>query len=299
MAHIPVLLKEAIEVLKPEPGRFFIDGTIDGGGHAEEILKRISPKGRLLGIDLDDSMIESLKRSGRLEKYSKENEIEIFCGNYANLPEILKEKNLPKGDGLLLDLGFSSEQLESSGRGFTFKKDEPLIMTYDPSATPVREILRNIEERELADIIYQFGGERFSRKIAAAIKRAGRKKKIETTGELNEIIKSELPKNYERGRIEPSTRTFQALRIYANRELENLENIIKRISEAVKLEGRVAIISFHSLEDRIVKKFFKRMARQNEIEILTPKPIRPTKEESSRNPRSRSAMLRAARVISN
>jgi len=193
-------------------------------------------------------------------------------------------------------LGFSSEQLESSGRGFSFKKDEPLLMTYDPSATPVKDILRELDENTLADIIFEFSGERFSRKIAAAIKMRGRKKKIETSGELNEIIKAVLPKSYERGRIEPATRTFQALRIYANHELENIEKVIKKLPEILKPEGRIVFISFHSLEDRMVKKSFKRMAKQGELEIMTPKPIRPTREEARENPRSRSAMLRAAKL---
>ena len=167
-------------------------------------------------------------------------------------------------------------------------------MTYDSSATPVKDILREIDERKLADIIFEFSGERFSRKIAAAIKTRGRKKKIETSGELNEIIKTVLPKNYERGRIEPATRTFQALRIYANHELENIEKAVKNLPEILKPGGRAVFISFHSLEDRIVKKSFKRMAKQGELEILTPKPVRPTREETRENPRSRSAMLRAA-----
>jgi len=186
--------------------------------------------------------------------------------------------------------------LESSGRGFSFKKDEPLLMTYDPSATPVKDILRELDENTLADIIFEFSGERFSRKIAAAIKMRGRKKKIETSGELNEIIKAVLPKSYERGRIEPATRTFQALRIYANHELENIEKVIKKLPEILKPEGRIVFISFHSLEDRMVKKSFKRMAKQGELEIMTPKPIRPTREEARENPRSRSAMLRAAKL---
>ncbi len=297
--HIPVLLSEAIEYLKPEPGKFFIDGTVDGGGHAREILKKIGSEGKLLGVDLDESMIENLKNSKEFEVAVKKGNLKPVCGNYADMPEILKRENLPKADGLLLDLGFSSEQLESSGRGFSFKKDEPLLMTYDPSATPVKDILRQIDEDKLADIIFEFGGERFSRRIAAAIKMRGRKSKIETSGELNQIIKAVLPKNYERGRIEPATRTFQALRIYANQELENIERVIKKLPEILKPEGRIIFISFHSLEDRIVKKSFKRMAKQGELKVLTPKPVRPTREEARENPRSRSAMLRAAVLISN
>ncbi len=299
MSHIPVLLNEAIDFLKPEPGKFFIDGTIDGGGHAREILKKIGNGGMLLGVDWDESMIENLKKSEEFGIAVKKGNLKPVCGNYADLPEILGRENLPKADGLLLDLGFSSEQLESSGRGFSFKKDEPLLMTYDPSATPVKDILREIDENALADIIFEFSGERFSRKIAAAIKTRGKKKPIETSGELNEIIKTALPKNYERGRIEPATRTFQALRIYANHELENIEKVIKNLPEILKPGGRMVFISFHSLEDRMVKKSFKRMAGQGKIKILTPKPVRPTREEAGDNPRSRSAMLRVAVLKTN
>ena len=295
--HIPVLLNEVIEFLKPEPGKFFIDGTVDGGGHAREILKRIMPGGKFLGVDWDKTMIEKLKSDEEMRGGIGKGNVKLVRGNYADLPDILEKENLPKADALILDLGFSSEQLESSGRGFSFRKDEPLLMTYDESAIPVKEILRKIDEQELADLIFELSGERFSRKIAAAIKKSCKRKPIETTGELNEIIKSVLPRNYERGRIEPATRTFQALRIYANRELENIEDVLKKIREIIKPDGRVAIISFHSLEDRTVKKWFKRMNKDGEIEILTPKPVRPTREESSKNPRSRSAMLRAARII--
>lgn len=294
MSHIPVLPKEVIEYLKPEQGEFFIDGTVDGGGHAREVLKRIMPGGKFLGVDLDGAMIEKLKRDSELKDYAKKGEVRLVNGNYAGLQEILKRESLPKADGLLLDLGFSSEQIEASGRGFSFKKDEPLLMTYDDAATPVKDILRQLDKKELADIIYELSGERFSRKIAAAIKQAGRRKKIETTGELNEIIKSTLPKSYERGRIEPATRTFQALRIYANRELENIENVLKQITKIIKPGGRVAIISFHSLEDRTVKNSFRNLDKEGEIEILTKKPVRPSREEERENPRSRSAMLRAA-----
>ncbi len=298
MKHIPVLPKEVIEYLKPERGEFFIDGTVDGGGHAREIIKRIMPGGKFLGVDLDGSMIEKLKRDPELKDYAKQGEVKLVNGNYADLLKILENESLPKADGLLLDLGFSSEQLEASGRGFSFKKDEPLLMTYDDAAVPVKDILRQLNEKELADVIYELSGERFSRKIAAAIKQAGRKKKIETTGELNEIIEGTLPKSYERGRIEPATRTFQALRIYANRELENIENVLKQITRIVKPGGRVAIISFHSLEDRTVKNGFRNLDKEGEIEILTKKPVRPSREEARENPRSRSAMLRAA-VIKN
>ena len=283
--HTPVLLHEVVKFLEPSPWGFFIDGTIDGGGHAAEILKRISPGGMLLGVDWDETMIAG--------KTQNKNTV-LVHGNYADLPEILKNEKLPKADGLLLDLGFSSEQLEASGRGFSFMKNEPLLMTYDSSRKPVKEILREVNEEMLAKIIFEFGGERFSRKIAKAIKEKERRKRIETTGELSETIRSAVPGNYERGRIEPATRTFQALRIYANDELGNLERVLKNLPEILKRGGRAAIITFHSLEDRIVKNSFRDMQRQNILNILTKKPVTPSREEMRENPRSRSAKLRAA-----
>src|SRR3989344_1024412 len=217
--HKPVLLHEAIKFLEPRPGEFFIDGTIDGGGHATEIFRSISPDGILLGVDWDEAMIAGKTSAkggsppasdfGRAGASGGKNEappkIVLVQGNYADLPEILKNEKLPKADGLLLDLGFSSEQLEASGRGFSFMKNEPLLMTYDSSRKPVKEILREVNEEMLAKIIFEFGGERLSRKIAKAIKEKERRKRIETTGELSETIRSAVPGNYERGRIEPAT----------------------------------------------------------------------------------------------
>ncbi len=289
--HTPVLLHEVIAYLEPQPGEFFIDGTIDGGGHAAEILKRLGPEGRLLGLDWDRTMIE--KANLKTEKL-KNTKLILVHGNYVDLPEILKKEKLPKADGLLLDLGLSSEQLEASGRGFSFRKDESLLMTYDPSRKPVKKILQELDEKKLADIIFEFSGERFSRSIARAIKQRQMKKPIETTGELNEIIKSAVPKGYERGRIEPATRTFQALRIYANDELKNLDTMLSKLPEILKSKARVAIISFHSLEDRIVKQKFKEMADAGELDILTKKPVEAGDREIQENPRSRSAKLRAA-----
>jgi len=268
--HIPVLLKEVLKVLDPKPGEFFIDGTYGSGGHSEAIRELIAPSGRLLAIDWE--------RTGE---------------NYADLPEILRGKNLGKADGLLLDLGFSSEQLEG-GRGFSFQKDEPLVMTYHPSLKPVKELLEDLNEAELADIIYQYGEERASRKIAKAIKEAGARKRIETTGELASVIESVLPR---RGKIHPATKTFMALRIYANHELENLERILKSLSQVLKTGGRAAIISFHSVEDRIVKNYFRDSAKAGQLKIITKKPITATSEEAKENPRSRSAKLRAAILI--
>ncbi len=287
--HIPVLLKEAIKTLDPKSGEFFIDGTFGGGGHAAAILEKIGPRGKLLAVDWD---AKALKRAEG--GFGGRRNIVLTRGNYADLPEILKRLELPKADGLLLDLGFSSEQL--GGRGFSFSKDEPLIMRYDDSKSGVTaaDVVNGLGEKELADVIYKFGEERFSRKIAKAIVERRRKKRIETSGDLAGIVGEALPKNYERGRIHPATRTFQALRIYVNGELENLERLLGGLEKILKSEGRVAVISFHSLEDRLVKKYFKKMEKEKNFLILTKKPVSPSPEEIRANPRSRSAKLRAA-----
>jgi 16S rRNA (cytosine1402-N4)-methyltransferase len=220
-------------------------------------------------------------------------------GNYADLAEILKKEKLGMADGLLLDLGFSSEQLAASGRGFSFGEagaDEPLLMTYDDSRSPVSLLLRQLPEDELANIIFDLGGERYSRRIAKAIKARGRRRAIMTAGGLAEVVRVALPKGYEHGRIDPATRTFQALRIYANGELENLSAILKNLRMIVKPGGRVAIITFHSLEDRIVKRAFQSMAKEGWGDLLTKKPIAPSRREVSGNPRSRSAKVRGIKI---
>ncbi|MBI4119551.1 MAG: 16S rRNA (cytosine(1402)-N(4))-methyltransferase RsmH [Parcubacteria group bacterium] len=290
--HAPVLLNEVVKMLDPQPGEFFIDGTVDGGGHAVAILEKIFPDGKFLGIDLDKNMITKSRK--RLEKFKN---VILINDNYARLPEILAESNLGKADGLLLDLGFSSEQLENSGRGFSFLKNEPLLMTYDDSEKSVKQILRGLREKELAYVIKTFGEEKFANRIAHAIKEALRKKPIETSGELAEIVRRATPSRYERGRIHPATRTFQALRIYANRELENLEKILDNLREILGYGGRIAVISFHSLEDRIVKNKFKELEKKNMLRILTKKPIAPGRDEVKANPRSRTAKLRAASMF--
>jgi 16S rRNA (cytosine1402-N4)-methyltransferase len=240
----------------------------------------------------------------------------LINGNYADLPEIFKKIHRPlkkseglKADGLIIDLGFSSEQIEQSGRGFSFLKDEPLIMRYADEGLTAAEVINSFSEKDLADILWRYGEERFSRQIAPKIIEERKRKRILTTFELVEIIKKAVPKKYERGRIHPATRVFQALRIYVNRELENLETLLKKLDPETDVlhrcgagkilnnKGRVAIISFHSLEDRLVKNYFKQMAKKGYAEILTKKPITPTKEEIKNNPRSRSAKMRAVKIL--
>jgi len=285
MKHIPVLLKEVLEILEPKKGEFFIDCTFGDGGHALEILKRVGNEGKVLGVDWDKKNITGFKE--------KLKNLILKFGNYTEIKEMLGGE---KADGLLADLGFSSRQVEDSGRGFSFKAEngqEPLLMTYSDEMEPVKDILRKISEKELADIIYQYGGERYSRRIAKAIKEISRKEKIETSGRLAEIVRNVLPKSYERGRIDRATRTFQALRIYANHELQNLKKLMENLPEITKSGARIAIITFHSLEDKIVKTEFKKLKDDGIVELLNKKPIIPELAEIKLNPRSRSAKLRA------
>src|SRR3989344_2507093 len=302
MPHTPVLLNEVLTYLDPKPGEFIIDGTVNGGGHSAEIFPKILPGGKLLGIDLDGSRLENarIKVSAKVknEKLKMKNNLFLTKGNYTDMPNILREMNLPKADGLLLDLGFSSEQLEESGRGFSFMKDEPLLMTYDDTETPVKQILKELTERDLAKIIFAYSGEKMAIRIAKAIKAQEKKNKIETSGDLAKAVQSAVPWNYERGRINPATRTFQALRIYANHELENLGTVIAKLPKILKPGGKAVIISFHSLEDKIIKHAFRDMEKNGKLEIVTKKPIEASEQEILHNPRSRSAKLRSAQITS-
>lgn len=293
--HVPVLLQEVLEILDPRPGDFIIDGTVDGGGHAAAILARIGPAGKFLGLDLDETMLADCRA-----RVAPRKGVTLLTGNYADLPDILARGKFGKANGLLLDLGFSSEQLQRSGRGFSFSevsRDEPLLMTYDDSRPSARELLKAISERELADMLMDLGGERYARRIAQAIvERRRRKGGIMTSGDLADTVRAAVPKGYERGRIDPATRTFQALRIKANGELENLQKVLGSLENILTSGGRVAVVSFHSLEDRIVKQSFREMARGSTLELITKKPIVPSREEIAANPRSRSAKLRAGRL---
>lgn len=293
--HQPVLLNEVITFLDPQPGAFIIDGTVDGGGHAAAIVDRIGSQGTFVGLDWDKQLLERCKK-----RFAGHGNVVLLHGNYADLPKILEENNFEKADGLLVDLGFSSEQLEASGRGFSFsetRKDEPLLMTYDDSQMPLYQILREESEESLANIIFEFGGERASRRIAKAIKDHGRKSPIKTAGELADVVRSVLSTKYEHGRIDPATRTFQAFRIYANGELENLKTLLANLENIVKPGGKVVIISFHSVEDGIVKRAFQALAKESKVTIVTKKPVEGTREEIRENPRSRSAKIRAAQII--
>jgi len=298
MLHVPVLLKEAIEILDPKPDEFFIDGTIGDAGHSIEILEKIGSGGKLLGIDWDKETIGRLRN----EKFESFKNVILVNDSYANLPEIFREKNFKKADGLILDLGFSSTLLETSGRGFSFRNSsdggEPLDMRYSEEIKlTAADVVNRFKEKDLAEIIFQYGEERFSRRIAKAIIEGRKRKPIKTTSDLVEIIGRAVPRNYEHHRIHPATRTFQALRIYVNQELKNLSKVLNNLDFILKTKGRLCVISFHSLEDRIVKQTFKELEKEKRIKILTKKPIRASEEEIKNNPRSRSAKLRAIEII--
>jgi len=277
MIHNPVLQKEVLKYLDPKANENFIDCTINGGGHALAVLERIKPEGKVLGIDLDKKVIDQLG--------SKDNLI-LVCDNFVNLKKIVKELEF-KPDGILFDLGMSSWHLDQSGKGFSFLKDEPLDMRYSEQTDLTAEkIVNEYSLKELEKIIKEYGEERFARRIAKKIVDKRKKKRIKTTLELSEAIK------FKQKRIHFATRTFQALRIAVNDELNILAKTIPQAIDILVPGARLAVISFHSLEDRIVKNLFKSLSSE-EFEILTNKPIKPSLEEITSNHRSRSAKLRA------
>ena len=287
--HRPVLLKEAIEYLNLKEGDVAVDATVDGGGHAKDILNKIGKNGKLIGIDQDADMIEKLDLG--------ENAI-LINGNFRDLDKLVSASSADKVDAILFDLGISSLQLEDSGRGFSFQKDEPLLMTLKQNLQPgdltAQEIINNWSEKEIADLIFKYGEERYSRRIARGIAEKRGASPILTTGELIEIIRLNVPRNYRNSRtINCATRTFQAIRIAVNDELGALERGLETGWKILKNNGRMVVISFHSLEDRIVKNFYKNKNSTGEGKILTKKPITPSWEEKKINPRSRSAKLRA------
>ncbi len=292
--HIPVLLQETLGLLSPSPGEVFLDGTVGAGGHAVAIAERIGPGGILVCSDGDPGMLAVAAE--RLKGFSC---IRTLHADYAEVGRLRDAAGGRPFDGMLLDLGMSSLQLDDPARGFSFREDGPLDMRRDP-ATPVptaRDILRRAGERELADIFFRFGEERFSRRIARAIVERRRREPIEGTLALAALVQGAIPrKAWPRG-IHPATRVFQALRIAVNRELESLSDFLDGFLPHLAPGGRIAVISFHSLEDRLVKEAFRDLSRGGEavLEVLTRKPVVPGREEVGMNPRARSAKLRAAR----
>lgn len=290
--HIPVLLHEVIQALDPKPNEHFVDGTLGGGGHAVEILKRTAPNGRLLAIDRDETAIKRFRNT--IAGTGFEDRVKCVCGNFADVAGHLKSVSFPSVSGMILDLGFSSYQLEE-GRGLSFQKDEPLTMRYEAGeGETAASIVSGYSERDLADLIFQNSDERYARVIARNIVAARKKERILTTGQLARIIESSVPKGYERGRIHPATRTFLALRIEVNHEREALEKVLGDMPSIFSGGGRVAVISFQSVEDALVKKAFHAYKREGIAILPSKKPIVPSSAEVAANPRSRSAKLRVA-----
>ena len=291
MKHVSVLLQEVIEGLDLKPTDIVLDGTANGGGHSEALAKLI-PKGILVACDADVTALARART--RLAEYAH---VKFWETNFRHVPERLKEEGIEGVDKLLLDLGLSSNQLEESGRGFTFQKDEPLEMTF--KATPgeetltARDIVNTWSEETLTTIFRGFGEEKFPGRIARAIVEARSIKPIERTGELAEIVRMAIPKFARKGKIHPATRVFQALRMATNDELGALKTILEAIPTILRPGGRVAIITFHSIEDRMVKDAFRALTQSNpSFTLLHKKPIVPTDLEISTNPRARSAKLR-------
>jgi len=283
--HIPVLQKEVIQYLDPKSNENFIDCTVGEGGHALAILEKTAPKGKILGIDADPEIIKSLKLSSR---------IILVCDSFVNLKEVVEKTRFKSVQGILFDLGLSSWHLEESKRGFSFQRNEPLDMRYNPrSPLTAARIVNYYSFQEIEKILKEYGEERFAQEIAKEIITIRKIKPIETTFQLAEIIKRATPRWYHWKKIHPATRTFQALRIAVNDELNNLRKTLPQTIEILKPGGRLVVISFHSLEDRIVKYFYREQASVNRLKILTKKPVTPSKEEMKINPRSRSAKLRA------
>ena len=294
VGHVPVLLKEAIDFLAVRRGGTYIDATVGLGGHSLEIAKRLGAPGHLIGLDKDPVALEIARKTLSLAVDRPDwPTITLLHRSFA---EIANDQRPGTIDGILADIGVSSLQLEDAARGFSFQAEGPLDMRMDPrSERTAEQVVNHLDERELADVIYEFGEERRSRRIARAIVRS---RPIRSTAHLADVISAAArPMNSEQRRIHPATRTFQALRIFVNRELDDLRALLKAPPRVLKPGGRVVVISFHSLEDRIVKDAFRDGIKDKYFRVLTKKPVMATKEESDRNPRARSAKLRAAEKV--
>ena len=306
--HVSVLLNECIENLNIKPDGIYVDGTMGGAGHSLEIVKKLFPKGMLIGIDRDEEALAVAKE--RLKDFSN---VKYVHDNHDNIDEIIKNLNLKGVDGILLDLGVSSYQIDEKARGFTYMNDGPLDMRMDKSQELTAEyIVNNYKEQELARIIFEYGEEKFSRKIAKNICEYRSNKKIETTSELVKIIEKSIPGKFREKNSHPAKRTFQAIRIEVNNEIEPLYNTVKNSINALNSKGRLCVITFHSLEDRIVKKAYVdaegKCTCPKDLpycvcgnvslgKIINKKPILPTEKEMQENSRSRSAKLRVFEKI--
>jgi 16S rRNA (cytosine1402-N4)-methyltransferase len=299
--HIPVLVEEVISLFRCEPHQVYVDATLGGGGHALEILRRTAPDGIVIGIDWDEAALCEARNA--LKPF--ENRTKIFRENFVNLPDVLNSLKIERVDGMLFDVGLSSIQLEEGDRGFSFKSEGPLDMRMDQRAeVSAADLVNRLSEADLAETLYRYGEERWSRRIAKAIVEERSRGSIETTQVLRRIVCQAIPRRFHFRRIDPVTKTFQALRIRVNDELENLRQVLENGWRFLREGGRLCVISFHSLEDRIVKETFRRLAKETEeagsrggLRIVTKRPIIPSEEEQNRNPRCRSAKLRCAERV--
>lgn len=305
--HRPVMVSEVLEYLKPEKGKVIVDGTVGTGGHAESILGHIMPGGRLITIDRDpEAIAEARERLGKMAPA-----VSYHCENYRNIRSILNVEGVDRVDGVLLDLGVSSIQLEDPARGFSYRRDGPLDMRMGPDAEMnAAQIVNSESEAEIARILYCYGEERWAKRIAHFIIEARERRPIVSTQQLVAVIMDAVPAGARRGRKHPARKTFQALRIAVNHELDDLREAMAKGIECLALAGRMVILTYQSLEDRIVKSTFNSLAKgtayppgeplffEPEFQVLTKKPVRPAEEETLANPRARSAKMRAAERIS-
>ncbi len=286
--HQPVLLEETVGMLQVVPGGIYMDGTFGLGGHTKEILKRSAPDGKVVAFDWDEEAIKlGLENVG-----SYRDRLQVVHRNFREIDCGLKEAGVQAVDGILIDIGLSSLQLEAEGRGFSFNRNEPLDMRMDRRrSVTAAQIVADSTEEELADIFYYYGDEKQARRIAAEIVKERKKRTIEMTGQLAQVVGASIPKKFHPAKIHVATKVFQALRIAVNEELANLGEILEKVPDHLKPKGRICIISFHSLEDRIVK---RTLARSQELKVITKKPITPDDSEIRKNPRARSSRLRVA-----
>ncbi|WP_442481620.1 16S rRNA (cytosine(1402)-N(4))-methyltransferase RsmH [Aeoliella sp. SH292] len=287
--HVPVTPGEVLELLAIREGATLVDGTMGGGGHTRLMSQAVGPTGRVISLDRDPGAVERTT-----ELLADLTNVTPVHANYANLPEVLEDLAIERVDGILLDLGLSSDQLADRERGFSFNADGPLDLRFDPTVgEPASKMLSRLSAEHLADIIYQYGEERMSRRIARAVVERRRQRPIETAGDLADLVRSVVPRS-KNHRIDPATRTFQALRIAVNDELRSLEVALTRMPPLLATGGRLVVISFHSLEDRMVKVAF----RDSELlQVITKKPLVASASEQAGNPRSRSAKIRAAERV--
>ena len=289
--HIPVMVEEVMTFLRCEPGRTYVDATLGGGGHASEILKRSTPDGVVIGIEWDEDALAEARNV--LMPFG--DRVKIFRENFIHLPDFMKAESV---DGILLDLGLSSIQVEKEERGFSFKGEGPLDMRMDQRVNQTAaDLINRLSLEELEYILFHYGEESWAKKIAKAIVQGREREPIRTTQTLRKVVYRAIPRRFHSRRIDPATKTFQALRIRVNDELENLGKILETGWKILKKGGRMCIISFHSLEDRMVKETFRSLEKEGEMRILTKKPVPSSEEERRRNPRSRSAKLRCAERI--